>query len=375
MAVSWWAFDFKTGARLWPVPTEKLGSVSRIIGDERYTEVEARWSSVGATGKVVQHPGVSEGTTGGRVLLAAIEGDDDRILWGGLARRRERPLVGATAGVICDTLEHFLRRRYINTLLTWTNVAASQIAADVLATITDIPLIVDVTPTTGTPISGRYEDADNKTVRSVLDDLSGLAGGIEWTIEIEWADAEHTAVRYRVRVAPRLGATNTGPRWVLQPGVAGCIIGGSYIEDYGPETGANDTLALSSGEGAQKPRSTRYVASDLLAAGWARFERRFSPARSITATSTLDQYAEADQAQTRLGVTQLSIVANLDAAPRLNQDWWLGDTIGVDITSDNFPAQPSPDGDMPGLSADMRVVGWTLDLDQRTLTPLTKERT
>lgn len=363
----WWACDFKTGARMWEVPTEKLGTVSRIIGSDRNTTLDARWSDKGTV-----RPGVSEGTAGGRIVLVAVE-DDDRILWGGLTRQRQRSIVGANATVICDTLEAYLDRRYINTEMSWTNADPAQVAADVLATITDIPLTVDMTLTGNATVNGYYDISDNKTVRSVLDDLSGLANGIEWTVEIEWANAEHTALRYRVRVAPRLGAINAGPRWVLQPGVAGCIIDGSYLEDYGPETGANDTLALSSGEGSSQPRSTRYVADELLAT-WARFERRFTPATSITSTSTLDQYAEADHAETRVGIEQLSIVANLDAAPRLNLDWWLGDTIGVDITSDTFPAQPGTDGALPGFSADMRVVGWTLDLDARTLTPLTKER-
>jgi hypothetical protein len=369
MTVNWWAFDFKTGARLWQIPTEKLGSVSRLIGDDRSASIQPRWSDQGK-----QIPGVLEGTAVGRVMTVAIDGTDDRILWGGLNRRRQRPIVGPAATIVADTLEAYLRSRYINTTLAWTNVQPSQIAADVLATITDIPLVVDVTPTTGALISGRYVDTDNKRVRDVLDDLAGLNGGIEWTIEVEWTDTSHEAIRYRARVAPRLGTVNTGPRWIHQPGVAGAIIGGELVEDYGPETGANDTIAFSSGEGTTKPRSTRYVATDLLAAGWAKFERRFTPATSITSTATLDQYAEADHAQTRLGLSQLTIVANLDAAPRLNLDWWLGDTIGVDITSETFPAQPGPDGLLPGYSADLRVIGWTLDLDARTLTPLTKER-
>lgn len=368
MALTWWACDFKTGARLWPIATEKLGEVKRFIGDDRSANVEARWSDRGK-----ELAGVREGTTGGRVVLVVVDDTDDRILFGALARRRERSITGASATTVCDTLEAYFRRRFINAEMSWNQADAATIATDVLATITDIPLVVDAAPT-GTLLSAYYNTSDNKTVRSVLDDLAGLAGGIEWTVEIEWADADHTAIRYRARIAKRLGTINNGARWILEPGVAGAITGGTYIEDYGPETGANDTLALSSGEGASQPRSTRYVADDLLAAGWARFERRFTPATSITSTTTLDKYAEADHAETRVGIEQLSIVANLDAAPRLNLDWWLGDTISVDITSDTFPARQGPDGAIPGFSADMRVIGWTLNLDSRTLTPLTKER-
>jgi hypothetical protein len=364
--LEWWSVDFKTGQRYAQVQVQSSGKLSKFIGLGTETTVAVRCSHDG-----VELPGWDEATQKRRRMLVAVDAETRHIVWGGLIRRRTS---GPGPWVQCslDSVERYFFRRYINSVLSWTDADPAQMAADALAPIAAAlaPLEVDA-KMTGTAVSGYYDTNDNKRVGTLLEDLSSLAGGIEWTVDLDWADDAHTQMRYVVRIAPRLGTPGgvAATQWTMP----GCVTDFQFIEDDGEETGANDTLALSSGEGDSKPRSTRYEATDLLDVE-ARFERRFTPATSITDTSTLDQYAEADHAATREGLTQLTLTANLDAAPRVNLDWWMGDDIDVTITCDRFPRTLGAGGFWEaGYTRRIRTVGWELDLDARTIVPRIKE--
>lgn len=362
MNVEWWSVDFKTGARGQRLHVDAAGKVSRIIGTSTDATIRVRVANDGAA-----IPGWDESTTPGRMLVVAVDADGDQIIWGGLARRRTSTS-GPWVEVSANTLESYLSRRYINAPITWTNADPAQVGADVVAlVIAGLPFTVSATMTGNPIIDGFYDTSDNKRIGDVLSDLAGLAGGIEWTVDLEWIDADHTLMRYVVRIAPRLGTAGgvAATQWTMP----GCVRDFSFVEDFGEEAGANDVLALSSGEGDSKPRSTRYEDTALLAL-FGRFERRFTPATSITSTTTLDQYAEAELARTRLGVTQLTIEANLDAAPRVGLDWFLGDDIDVALTCERFPRTLDAEGFwQAGYTRRLRTVGWDLDFDSRTVTP------
>lgn len=364
LSVNWWSVDFKTGARGQQLQVQTPGKVSRIIGASTDATINVRCSNNGQT-----IPGWDEATTKGRSLVVAVDADGDQIIWGGLVRRRTSS-AGPWVEVAAKTLESYLFRRFINTPITWTDADPAQVGADVLALITDLPpLTVSATMTGNAVIDGFYDTSDNKRIGEVLDDLSGLAGGIEWTVDLEWVDADHTQMQYVVRLAPRLGTAGgvAATQWTMP----GCVNDFTFIEDFGETTGANDVLALSSGESDSKPRSTRYEDTALLAA-YARFERRFTPATSITSIQTLDQYAEAELTATKLGLTQLNISASLDApgVPQVNRDWYLGDDIDVALTCDRFPRILGSDGFWEaGYTRRLRTVGWDLDFDTRTIVP------
>lgn len=371
MELEWWSVDFKTGQRFGQVQVQSSGKLSKFLSMGTETTVAVRCSHDG-----VERKGWDEATQPGRMLLVAVDAAAGHIVWGGLIRRRtsnDGPWVQCSV----DSLERYFNRRYIGSVFSRVDTDVAQIAADVLAPIAaDLdPLEVDA-EMTGTTVSVYYDQHDYKRIGSLLDDLSAsnLAGGIEWTVDLEWVDAEHTQMRYVVRIAPRLGTPGgvAATQWTMGEGGGNCVIGFEFIEDFGEETGANDTIAYSSGEGDSKPKSTRYEATDLLGS-FARFERRFQPAPSLTETSTLDQYAEADHAQTRLGYSQLKITANLDAAPRVNLDWWMGNDIDVALTCDRFPRRLVDGFWEPGYTRRLRTVGWELDLDTRTVVPRIKE--
>lgn len=375
MEIEWWSVDFKTGEVFGRVQVQSKGKLQKYLSMGTETTVSVRCSHDG-----VALPGWDEATTKGRSLLIAVDTATGHIVWGGLVRRR---VSGAGPWVQCslDSVERYFNRRYIDAVHSWTDADVAQMAADVLTPIaTELgPLELDV-KMTGTKLSGYCDTNDNLRVGAFLDNLSSLAGGIEWTVDLEWVDDEHTQVRYVARIAPRLGrgadpaSIGSDPTgWTpTQWTMPGCVADFEFIEDFGEETGANDTIALSSGEGESKPRSTRYEATDLLD-DFARFERRFSPASSVTEQTTLDQYAEADHAATRLGLSQLSITANLGAAPRVNLDWWMGDDIDVSLTCDRFPHRIVDGFKEAGYVGRIRTVGWELDLDAGTIIPRIRE--
>lgn len=362
--LEWWSIDFKSGMRGSKVAVTSCGTLSRVINLSSAATLKTPCSDEGK-----RIPGWDEATKPDRAVLVAVDPDGDRILWGALVRSRPGNS-GAMVDVNCDTLEEYFKRRYINANLSWTDADPTQVAVDALGQITDLPpLVVRATMTGNAVVDGFYEAADNKTVGAILGDLAGLSGGIEWTVEIEWVDADHTQARYVVVVAPRIG-TPGGEVAPSQWRMPGCVTDFQHEENGGAEWLANDVVALSSGEGNSKPRSTRYVADELIAAGYARFESRPSPATNITSTQTLDQFAEAELAATRLGLNQLTLHANLDAAPRVNLDWWMGDDIDVSLTCDRFPAGVDSDGiETPGFEARLRTVGWDMNPDERTLKP------
>lgn len=367
MDIEWCSVDFKTGARGSQLNVDKSGVLRRIIGAATDATVRVRCSNDG-----VELPGWDEATAKGRSLIVAVSKDGDFPLWGGLVRRRTSGR-GAWVEVSAVTLESYFFRRYITTTLNWTDADPTQVAVDALAQVTGLStLVVSPTMTGNAVIDGYFGIDDNKRIGELLTDLSGIAGGIEWTVDLEWADADHTLLNYVVRLTPRIGTP--GGANATQWNMPGSVRDFTHIEDFSEDTGANDVLALSSGEGGSKPRSTRYEDTALLAT-YARFERRFTPATSITSVQTLDQYAEAELTATRLGLTQLNLDANLDAAPRLNQDWWLGDDIDVSLTCDRFPAKMVNGLWDAGYTQRLRTVGWDLDFDGRTVTPRILEAT
>lgn len=368
MTVSWHSFDLVSGRRGPRVEVDALGSVQRIIGEPCTTALNVK---VLKADGITPQPDWEPATRPGLTMLVAIDEteDDEDILWGGMTLRRVRT-AAASAGLSVTTLEHYLARRFTGDFER-INVDASTMAADVaaVANVDGIGLTIVSTPT-GTTLSGRYLDYQDASVASVIDELMGLEGGVEYTVDLSWADANHTLLAKTLTIGPRIGTAGAASQWTMP----GCLVDFEYVEDFGPDKGANDVTSISSGEGDARP-SVRATDETLIGSvGWPRYERRFQPAPSITTDSTLGSYAANELERTRLGLSQLSIVAQLDAAPRLGSDWWLGDDINTAITAPSFPEILTPDGArVPGYTQRLRTVGYTIDLAARKMTPLTRE--
>jgi hypothetical protein len=383
--VTWHSFDLRSGRRGPQLTTRTLGSVSRILNEATETQIDVRIPSATAEDHALYDDTLAA-TLPGRVMLVAVD-DNDQPIWGGLVYKR----VSSAAewmSLNMVTLEAYLDRRYINADVTFTNEdQVSVIAKEVIET----TLAYGVEFTIDAPYSNWLRDRtylidEDKTILSILQELSGIENGIEFTVDLAWADGDDHMVLDRIfRIRNQVGTAYLGvtgtdsdqPIAIFH--MPGAVTDFQYIEDYGSENGANAVVAVSSGEGDARPESFRHIALGIVVGWgglWAMFEKRFTPSTSITDTTTLDQHAHSELLQTWDGMNELTLEANLDTAPRVNADWFIGDTVAVSLTSQRFPERMNSDGEIvPGYQGNVRCIGWEIDFDARRLKPRLLETT
>ena len=369
--VQWLGCDLVTGRIVEELPDLRpSGGISAVLG--AYTSASfglpIPLAGYGAA------PRNWEGATEpGRSMIVAVLGGVP--VWAGVVLTR-RGGTEATAELACVSLDGYLDRRYVRDH-EFVGVDEALIAASLVddANIEGIGLIVDAPPT-GTLRDRTYADQDDKTVYSALRELMGVIDGPEWTVALDWMDATQTTVAAFVRVRKRIGHASAAPNAVFATGTANAVVSSrgvsdaryAYGEDYTAGKGANHIVATSSGEGDSRPQSTPARDEALFAAGWPRWEHRFTPSSSITTTSVLDAHAEQALALMSRGARTLTITARADAYPVLGTDWSIGDDIGYELTGHRHPT---------GLTGVARAIGWDLDPEAGTVSPilLTPERT
>lgn len=307
-------------------------------------------------------------TTPGRSMMVCVL--NGQPIWAGIVLFRQ----GGTDGLLrlsCVSIEGYLDRRFVGTH-TWANQdEASTIATGLIGdanTTEGIGLTVD-SPATGTLRDRTYLDQDDKSVYSALRELMGVDNGPEWTIQLSWTDATQTAVKKTVRVRKRIGyaapvtsmVTGTGGVNAVFSTVGESSATYTYSEDYTAGSGSNHVIATSSGEGTDRPQSApaRDLAS--FAAGWPRWEYRYSPSSSITQQSTLDSHALSALSLMGDGARVVTITARATVYPALGLDWAVGDDVGYELYGHRHPA---------GLIGVARAVGWNLNPEAGTVSPI-----
>jgi hypothetical protein len=218
-----------------------------------------------------------------------------------------------------------------------------------------LPVRVEVVGGDGVPRDRTFADTDDKTLYSVLTDLSGVLGGPEWTVRWEWVDERQLGLV--LTVADRVGSPPpTGLEPAAQFYLPGSVTEAELVEGYGSDEGANDVMAVSSGVEDARPQSPHQMNSADLRP---RFEYRWTPSTSISDVDTLTSHAQRALSAMQDGSLALAITANREEAPKLGRDWRIGDDIGFSIEAPEFP---------DGLVGTARCVGW--ELTDTTITPL-----
>jgi hypothetical protein len=299
---------------------------------------------------------------GGSNLVLLQDGDP---IWGGFVNRENRT-AGDEVELSLVTLEGYLDRIYVGDE-TFTGIGQNTIAQTLVNKYAvdgvlgnGLPIRVVVTSGgVGTVRTRNYLDTDNKTLYSILQDLAGVDGGIEWTVGWEHLSSpeRYTPIFY---VGTRLGSAVT-------PGLApaatfempGPVTDFSYSIDFSDGKGATVVKAYSSGQGTTQPQSAVQSSVD---PDRARFEYRWTPSTSITDVATLTSHALSKLAQISTGTITVALSAFAADAPQLFTDWNTGDDIGyviggLDINGlDTVPAFP---GGKAGIA---RAIGWQLTL-------------
>jgi hypothetical protein len=363
--IRWLGCDLVTGQIVEELPDlTTSGTISSLLG--AYTSASMRLP-IPIGGRGAAPLGWIGATEPGRSMIVAVLGDQP--VWAGIVVRRQAG-TDALAELACMSIEGYLDRRFVDNHEWVEQDEVSVIAAGILADadLEGIGLVVDAAAT-GTLRDRLYFNSDDKSIYSAMRELMGVDGGPEWTVRLAWADDEKRVVTKTVLVASRIGYVSSTPTEPQPTGNANAVFSSSgdasaryeYAEDWTASSGSNHVVATSTGSGYGRPESEPARAEDLLASGWPRWERRFTPSTSITDIDTLDAHATAALALMRNGARTMTITARADGYPRLGVDWGVGDDVGYDLIGHRHPT---------GVKGVARAVGWELDPAAGTVSPI-----
>lgn len=218
-----------------------------------------------------------------------------------------------------------------------------------------------------------YEQASQKTVASVMQELSGVEQGPEWTVTWRHLSGPERYLPV-LTIRDRIGAAKPegmpSPASVLT--MPGAVTQFSVVEDWTEGKGATAVTATSTAEGDTLPMSAVQVYTD---PDRPTLEYRYTPSSAISDIDTLRSHAARALAVMRDGAVAITLTAAAEAAPRLGLDWGLGDDIGWSLAARSV----SPGRRIPGDPASGwipvegvgRAIGWEASLSGvETVTPI-----
>lgn len=347
MPLSWVSVQATTGVIITDLPTLRVdGALKRTIG--RHETQSAVLPLDGAPSNW------QTATRKKAVFLVALEDDGDRgvPVWGGMVTAKE-PNEGSKLPMSLATAEDYFNDRYVGNE-TFTATPQNNIVEYLVnkyAATNGIPIRVVKLPGANPVRDRTYLDSEDKTLYAILDELSGVADGPEWTVTWEWVDERKLGLV--LTVGARIGASapaGLGPSsWFHLPGN---VKKATLKDGYQRGDGANDVMAVSSGSADARPQSPRQVAAS---DGRPKIEFRWSPSTSITEIATLTGHAQRALDGMKDGTVALSITAARDET----DPFQLGDDVGFDLTSWAWP---------DGITGTARAIG--IEITDTTITPV-----
>ena len=276
------------------------------------------------------------------------------VLWGGIIVKRERTLQGNGLSLTTVTVEHYLDSVYVKDHV-YSNCDQCEIVKDLVSsTLKDHRFMLSVE---GSPSSihrdRTYEESSDKTLLSVLQELSNVRNGPEWCTSWRVVDGRYMPV---LTVADRIGSVT--PVTTFEESVMTSF---KIVEDYTSGYGANMVWAV--GDTTDEGQ----LCSDVMVAEQSYrpvVEHIVRPSLSITQKETLNDHASASLQQLRDGTNTISMTLSLLAAPIVYEEWRPGDVVAWTVADD--------DGRFAGLDhGEARVVGYDIDFSGVwTITPV-----
>ncbi|MGZ0151870.1 hypothetical protein ACXJJ3_32760 [Kribbella sp. WER1] len=350
----WYGADLVTGNIIEELPFVPGGPISRVIG--AYTSLQ------GTLALPDSPAGWEAATEPGRVMLVCVRAEDEMPLWGGIVIGRSGG-TNFTIELSLVSIEGYFDRRFVKARDNEQR-NASGIALNLVF---DIPESIGLTwlaYTSDLTLDREYTDTSDQTVYSQLTELMGLQGGPEWTVDILWKNANHTAFDKRFHVEQTIGRGSwDNPEAVFD--FPGNVVEYTLSEDFTSDKGANHIEYFGDGEGDTRPAGVPARATDLLAAGWPRYEFR----RTIAGADEDDDLTKhAAEALTwmKQGARIVTLVGRASEAPRLEVAWSLGSPVKLEVSES--PRHPN------GYSLTARAIGWELDTLDGTVTPMLEEQ-
>lgn len=277
------------------------------------------------------------------------------VLWGGIVVKRERTLQGSGLSLTLATFEHYLDNVYVKDR-TYSNRDQCEIVSDLVSsTLEDHRIVFSVRSSPSSIRRDRtYEESSDKTLLSVLQELSNVQNGPEWCTSWESVDGG----RYSpvLTVADRIGSVT--PVTTFDESV---MMSFKIVEDYTSGYGANMVWAVGDTTGETRLRSDTMVADQSYRPV---VEYMVRPSSSITRKETLNAHASSSLRQLRDGTNTMSMTLSLLSAPIVYEEWRPGDVVAWTVSDDS--------GRFTGFDhGEARVVGYDIDFSGVwTITPV-----
>ena len=339
--LAWYGCDLRTGGIIEDLPSLKpTGTLGRKLGDSVTLQFDLNLAGAASNW--------DEATTPGATMLVAVDTATDTPIWAGAVLPRDGGSQ-TTVQLGAATLERYLDSRFPGTQTLVGTDQAAVISALVTPALTDGPPLVIDAPSTGVVMDYSTQDGDDKSILSCLQEIMGLDGGPEWTIDVAW-NGSHNGFQFPLRVRPKIGIQGSS---VVTFDFPGCVAAYTLSESYEAGKGATVVIARGEGEGSSRLTSGPYEATALLAAGWPRWEYRYSPATGLTDPDQLNSHAAQSVALMARGGQVWSVEAVASISPRLGDAWALGDSIHIAVEAS--PRHPQ--------GADMVARCWAWELD------------
>lgn len=278
---------------------------------------------------------------------------DSTVLWGGIVVKRERALQGSGLSLTVVTVEHYLDSVYVKDHV-YSNRDQCEIVVDLVATtLKDHRFMLSIEASPSAVRRDRtYEESSDKTLLSVLQELSNVQNGPEWCTSWRNVGGRYVPV---LTVADRIGSVT--PATTFDESVMTAF---RVLEDYTAGYGANMVWAVGDTTGETSLRSDTMVAEQ---SSRPVVEHVVRPSSSITRKETLDAHASASLQRLRDGTNTMSMTLSLLAAPIVYEEWRPGDVVAWTVSDD--------DGRFTGFDhGEARVVGYDIDFSGVwTITP------
>ncbi len=369
MGYSWVAVEARTGKIIADLPLLSVDSIKQSL---------SRYETTTGTLPITAEDAPTEwlrATTPSSTHLVLLKDNPDDSARGipiaGFRITRRRRGHGDTVSVDMASIESYFDCRFVGNK-TYTGIGQCAIVADLISTyVADangIPISTVVIGTDSTTRDRTYLATDDKTIYSILTDLTNVSGGPEWFVGWKWLTSPERLVPV-LYVGNRIGSTVPAG---LSPAVTfeapGFITEFELVEDYGQGKGATDVMAVSSGQGTIRPQSAHQVIQD---SSQPSVEYRFTPSTSVTEVATLNSHASAAVNVMHSGSAAVSFKMTATDGPQVGVDWFLGDAVGFQIggvDSAGVELVPSFPGGFAGIA---RVAGFELTLGMTpTVTPI-----
>lgn len=276
------------------------------------------------------------------------------VLWGGIVVKRERSFGSEGVSLTLATIEHYLDSVYVGDH-SYSNRDQCAIVSDLVSTTLKehrFELGVKASPSR-VRRDRSYARASDKTLLSVLQELSNVQNGPEWCTSWEAGYGRYLPV---LTVADRIGSVS--PVTTFDESVMTSF---KTSEDYTTGYGANMVVAVGDTSDGVQLRSDTMVAAQSYRPV---VEHVIQPSSSITRKETLNAHASSALGQLRDGTNTVCMTLSLMAAPMIYEEWEPGDMVAWTIADD--------DGRFTGFAqGEARIVGYDIDFSGVwTITPV-----